>query len=113
MDIDELLARAQDTISIRRVFGEPIKRRGTLVIPVAVVAGGGGGGGGGDRRSRSGRREEFGAGYGMWARPLGVYVVRRGEVRFHPAVDVLPLVMGAAVVIRGLLGIWSRRSRPG
>ena len=45
MDVDALLAAAQDTANVKRVFGEPIERDGTLVIPVAVVAGGGGGGG--------------------------------------------------------------------
>jgi uncharacterized spore protein YtfJ len=44
MTRDELLAKATDQLSVRRVFGDPIDRDGVVVIPVAVALGGGGGG---------------------------------------------------------------------
>jgi len=44
MDIEALLDHAKDTITVKRVFGEPIERNELLVIPVAVVVGGGGAG---------------------------------------------------------------------
>jgi uncharacterized spore protein YtfJ len=98
MDAKDLLGRISDNVSIRRVFGEPVERDGVLVIPVAVVAGGGGGGAGpGDEGS--------GAGFGIWARPLGVYVVDGGQVRFRPAID----AVGLAVVVLAALRLLRRR----
>jgi hypothetical protein len=35
MDIRELLDRAGDTITVRRVFGEPYEKDGLVVIPAA------------------------------------------------------------------------------
>ena len=46
MDIESVLAQAKDTITVRRVYGEPIERDGVLIIPAAGGGGGGGGGGG-------------------------------------------------------------------
>ncbi len=37
MNPDELMTRAGDQLSVRRVFGEPIERDGVTVIPVAVA----------------------------------------------------------------------------
>ena len=41
MNVDELLREAMNVTS---VYGTPIERNGTLVIPAAKVTGGGGGG---------------------------------------------------------------------
>src|SRR5450756_30017 len=41
---------ASDTLTIRRVFGEPYTANGVTIIPVAKVWGGAGGGGGQDER---------------------------------------------------------------
>jgi uncharacterized spore protein YtfJ len=108
MDIDALLAAARDTAHVERVFGEPIERDGILVIPVAMVLGGGGGGG---RDSRPDQPGEGGGGFGVWARPLGVYVVRDGRAEFCPAIDVAVLALGAALVAPWVLRAWSRRRR--
>ena len=43
MDAQQILDQANDAITVRRVFGEPIERDGVTVVPVAVVFGGGGG----------------------------------------------------------------------
>jgi uncharacterized spore protein YtfJ len=43
MDVENLLARASDNLSVRRAFGAAYEKDGTLIIPVALVAGGGGG----------------------------------------------------------------------
>ena len=120
MRADELLARIGDNISVRRVFGEPVERDGTTVVPVAMVAGGGGAGSGpgGDHGETGGDQGGEGAGYGMWARGIGVYTIRQGEVRFVPAVDV-SLLAGLAAVVTGrvLLRLIARRrtglGRPG
>ena len=43
MDMENLLARASDNLSVRRAFGAAYEKDGLLIIPVAMVAGGGGG----------------------------------------------------------------------
>jgi uncharacterized spore protein YtfJ len=44
MDVENLLAKASDNLSVRRAFGTAYEKDGMLIIPVAIVAGGGGGG---------------------------------------------------------------------
>jgi uncharacterized spore protein YtfJ len=73
MNVDELLNGARDAISVRRVFGDPIEHDGVIVVPVARV--GGGGGGGGDAEHNGG------GGFGLGAKPVGVYVIKGGQVR--------------------------------
>jgi uncharacterized spore protein YtfJ len=97
------LRGTSDTLSVRRVFGEPIQTDGATIIPVARVMGGGGGGAGegpGEADTGSG----FGTGFGLRATPVGVYVVRDGGVDWKPAVDVSRLAkggqaLGALVVV--------------
>ncbi len=92
--MDELLDKAQDTLSGRRVFAEPVHQDGVTVIPAASISGGGGGGGGQGEDGEEGQ----GGGFGMSAKPAGVYVVRDGEVQWQPAVDVNKLVGTLAFV---------------
>lgn len=94
MDINQLLGGARDAITVQRVFGESYERDGATVIPVARVSGGGGGGEGGAEREGQGA----GAGYGLKAEPAGVYVIKDGQVRWEPAVDVNRIVLGFQVV---------------
>ncbi|HEY2705643.1 MAG TPA: spore germination protein GerW family protein [Candidatus Dormibacteraeota bacterium] len=91
---EEILDRVRDTLTVRQVFGEPYERDGVLVVPVARVAGGGGGGGGGNPTEGSGS----GGGFGLEARPVGVYVIRDGEVSWRPAVDVTRIALGGQLV---------------
>ena len=44
MSATDLVTRAQDVLTVRRVFGEPIERNGVTVIPVVRFAAGGGAG---------------------------------------------------------------------
>jgi hypothetical protein len=39
-----------------------------------------------------------GGGFGVSARPIGAYVIRDGEVRWRPAVDVNRLMLGWQIV---------------
>lgn len=95
MKVDELLTKAQDAITVRRVYGEPYERDGLTVIPAAVVGGGAGGGGGHDDKGQEGE----GGGMGLGARPAGAYVISGGEVRWRPAVDVNRLVTTVGFVL--------------
>jgi uncharacterized spore protein YtfJ len=103
MKADELIERAQEALSGRRVFGEAIRQDGVTVIPAADVVGGGGGGGGHDTDGQEGT----GGGFGLRARPAGVYVIDGGKVSWQPAVDVNKLASTlAGVVVAFLLYRW-------
>ncbi len=102
MDLESLLARAGDQLSVRRVFGEPIEKDGVLVIPVAAVVGGGGGGA---------DPNASGGGFGGMARGIGVYAVRDGEVQFIPAVDVVLLGLAGIVLVSQITRPLRRRHR--
>jgi uncharacterized spore protein YtfJ len=92
--LSEVLQVTRDQLTARRVFGEPLERDGVTVLPVARLMGGGGGGEG----VQEGQQGE-GAGFGLVARPAGVYVIRGQDVRWKPAIDVDRLVTTAAVVV--------------
>ena len=97
-DINELLGGAQDGITVKRVFGDPIEIEGVTVIPAAKV--GGGGGGGGDSEG------DGGGGFGLGAKPVGAYVIKGDDVRWVPAVDVNRL-LGIALLV-GLVFAFKR-----
>ena len=89
MDAQQVLTSAQDAMSVRRVFGDPIQVDGTTIIPVAVVGGGGGGGA---------RAQEGGVGFGLRARPAGVFAVRDGSVSWRPALNLNLVILGGQIV---------------
>lgn len=94
MDVQELLSKITDNLSVGRVFGEPIAHGDVLVVPVARIRGGGGGGSGTGPTTEGGG----GGGGGIDARPAGVFVIHQGSVDWQPAVDVTRIVIGAQVV---------------
>jgi len=132
MDVENLLAKAADNLSVRRAFGTAYEKDGMLIIPVAVVAGGGGGG---TARARRGNpasgpgdppeegaavpdttpqdpgRTETGGGFGGLVLPSGAYVVRGDQVRWVPAVDVTIAVLASLSLVRMLARAWTRQRR--
>ena len=68
MDYAETIAKAQDAVTVRRVYGDPYERNGVTLIPAAQVAGGGGAGGGEDP---NGGGSGGGGGFGIGAPPCG------------------------------------------
>ena len=94
MKVNELVTTAGDMITVRRVFAEPHTQDGVTVIAAAAVAGGGGGGGGHDQHNQEGE----GGGFGVRGRPSGAYVIKGGNVRWVPAVDVNRVIAVAGVV---------------
>lgn len=95
----DLLDRARDAITVKRVFGDPIEREGVTVIPVARVAGGAAGGSSPDSQGA----ESWGGGFGLAARPAGVYVIKDGAVRWMPAIDANRVIAGAQIVLVAML----------
>jgi len=106
------MAKVADAVSVGRAFGAPIEHGDVLVIPVAWVAGGGGGGGvdagaedaaPGNGRAQQGKSGESGGGFGGFTWPLGVYVVKNGDVRWVPALDATRIVLSAIVLVRTIV----------
>lgn len=117
MNVNELLGRISDHLSVGRAFGPAYEKDGTLVIPVALVAGGGGGGGGeggAPARDRSATEEQnesgddrhsvtgSGGGFGGVVLPVGVYVVSGENVRWKPAVNATMIALAAIGLLRVL-----------
>ena len=97
MNPQEVLKDAQDALSARRVFGEPVQADGATVIPVAIVGGGGGGG------VKTGQE---GVGFGMGAKPAGLFVVKDGEAKWKPAINVNHIVLGGELIaLAGILAL--------
>ncbi len=132
MDVDNLLARTSDNLSVRRAFGTAYEKDGMLIIPVAIVAGGGGAGTARSRRAHpAGRpgippgdgvtghdaapqdsgRMDAGGGFGGLVLPSGAYVVKGDQVRWVPAVDVTIAVLASLSLVRMLARTWTRRRR--
>lgn len=103
MNIDEILSQARESITVKRVFGQPIEKDGLTLVPAAVVGGGGGGGTGTDEKGQQGK----GGGFGLAGRPAGAYVIKDGQVSWRPAVDV-----NRIVVMAGLVAITYLVTRP-
>jgi uncharacterized spore protein YtfJ len=115
MEAKEVLEQARETMTVKRVFGEPYEKDGVTFVPVANIMGGAGAGGGtgmgprhgapGDGPDAEGAPDSgYGMGYGVRATPAGVYVIQGGEVEWKPAVDMNSLFLQRALVaIVGLL----------
>ena len=102
MDVNDVIAQARDTLTVKRVFGEPYEKNGVTVIPAARVQGGAGGGGGegpeGQGKGSGALRPERPSGRGVPHRG------RRGDMA--AAVDLNKVILGAQVVaIVALLAI--------
>ena len=132
MDVENLLAKAADNLSVRRAFGTAYEKDGMLIIPVAIVAGGGGGGTARTRRGnfaagpddppgkdatandaapQDSGRTEAGGGFGGLVLPSGAYVVKGDQVRWVPAVDVTIAMLASLSLVRVLARAWSRQRR--
>jgi uncharacterized spore protein YtfJ len=108
MNVDEMLQGARDTMTVSRVYGEPIERNGVMLIPAADIMGGGGGG--------SDTENNGGGGFGVTARPVGTWIIRGDEVTWEPAIDVNRIALRGMVVaivflfvVRSLVKSFARR----
>lgn len=101
--LQDLMAIPREALNVRRVFGDPIEKGEVTVIPVAHFGGGGGGGEGGDTESGEGT----GGGFGLMARPAGVYVISGDQVRWEPALDITLLGL-AGIALAALITVTVR-----
>lgn len=104
--VDRLDA-VKDTLTVRRVFGDAYEVGGTTIIPVASVQGGGGGGGGEAPADGNATSVGGGVGFGVKARPVGVYVVKDDQVSWQPALDLTRVILAGQVI--GLVAILTVR----
>jgi uncharacterized spore protein YtfJ len=109
MDVDALMARAQESLTAGRSFGPIVERDGATIIPAALVVGGGGGGSGESPEGSANPGKGGGGGYFSLSWPLGAYVVKDGTARWVPAVDATRIAIAALAAIR--LGMKLRASR--
>jgi uncharacterized spore protein YtfJ len=100
MNVTEMLEGAREAMTVKRVYGDPIEREGLTIVPAADVRGGGGGGADAENNG--------GGGFGLTARPVGVYVVKGGEVEWEPAVDVNRISMMG--ILAGIVALLVLRS---
>src|SRR4030095_14987853 len=95
MEVNDVISQARDTLTVKRVFGDPYEKNGVTVIPAARVQGGPGGG---DGEGPEGQGKGWGSGFGLNARPVGAFLIRGDEVMWRPAVDLNKIILGAQVV---------------
>lgn len=88
-------------LTVRRVFGEPIERDGTTVIPAARLRGRAGG----QRARKRGGVDASKSGLKLAARPAGALVMRDGVVSWRPAIDVNRIVAGGQLVTVSIAGL--------
>jgi uncharacterized spore protein YtfJ len=116
VDVQELLGKVGQNLSVSRAFGTAYEKDGSLVIPVAIVAGGGGGGEGtsgsptadasddveseDDGTAPEGESSGSGGGFGGVVMPAGVYVVKDEQVRWVPAVNANLVIVVAFLTLR-------------
>ena len=95
MEVSDVIKQARETLTVKRVFGEPYEKNGVTVIPAAKVQGGAGGG---DGEGPEGMGRGSGSGFGLNARPVGAFLVRGDDVTWRPAVDLNRIILGGQVV---------------
>ena len=106
--LEETIAGYRDALTVKRVFGEPYQKDAVTIIPAAKVLGGGGGGQG-ETTQDFGTNKGTGSGFGIVARPAGVYIIRGEEVKWQPAIDVNRLFAG--LLVYAILKLLVRRRR--
>lgn len=90
MDVDTMLTGVRDAMKAQVVYGDPIERNGTLVVPAAKIRGGAGGG--------SDTAQNGGGGFGLSAKPAGAWIIRGDEVTWQPALDLNRVILGGQIV---------------
>jgi uncharacterized spore protein YtfJ len=125
MDVQELLGKVGQSLSVGRAFGAAYEKDGAMIIPVALVAGGGGGGEGTgplapDERDDIGAEpvdqlsdvsSGSGGGFGGLVMPVGAYVVKDGNVRWVPAFNVNLMVVAGLATFRMMVRARQRARR--
>jgi uncharacterized spore protein YtfJ len=126
MDVQDLLNRVAQNLSVTRAFGTAYEKDGSMVIPVALVTGGGGAGEGGSGPASTSSDDAVtdgadatddeastgsGGGFGGMVMPVGVYVVKDEKVRWIPAVNANLVIVVVFITLRMILRARFRAQR--
>jgi uncharacterized spore protein YtfJ len=127
MDVQDLLNKVAQNLSVTRAFGSAYEKDGTLVIPVALVTGGGGAGEGSNGAPSPSSDDDVvrgdsvdtdadassgsGGGFGGMVMPVGVYVVKDEKVRWIPAVNANLVIVVVFITLRMILRARFRAQR--
>jgi uncharacterized spore protein YtfJ len=130
MDVQDILNKVAQNLSVTRAFGSAYEKDGSMVIPVALVTGGGGAGEGSAGPSTAGEDEAHGidsdatdtdadaesssgsgGGFGGVVMPVGVYVVKDEKVRWIPAVNANLVIVVVFITFRMILRAHYRAQR--
>ena len=118
-DPSTLTNAANESFTVRRVFGDAYDRDGTLVIPVARVWGATGSGSGGgemalphhgeDGVEERGANEGHGGGggYATHVKAVGVFVVDETGAHWQPALDLNRVILGGQLVGAVVLSVFA------
>jgi uncharacterized spore protein YtfJ len=98
--VETAMDKMRENLKPDLVYGEAIERDGALFLPAAKVRGGGGGGG--DPEGNNG------GGFGLTAKPAGMYVIRDGTASWQPAIDLNRVILGGQIV--GIVALLVLRS---
>lgn len=123
--IKDVITEVEKQNNIKTIFGDPIREKGVVLIPVGTIStrGGGGGGGGGmqkkealggaptDSKFPKDWGSGLGVGYARNVRPLGFIEIKDDKAVFKPIVDAGKIVMvavgaavlGACMIVRTML----------
>ena len=93
--LEDILQGTRDTLTVRRVYGDPYEKNGVTFVPAAAIRGGGGAGQG---DGGEGAPTGTGGGYGMTARPVGAYQISDGDVTWIPAADTTRVIILGEIV---------------
>ena len=106
--VERIAELVQLHANAKQVYGDPVERNGTTIIPVARVQWGFGGGGLG-----RGAGERGGGGGGAVATPVGYLELHDGTSRFRPILDPTGMVTLIASAVAGLMlgSLFARRRR--
>jgi uncharacterized spore protein YtfJ len=93
--VDKVISRLVDTAKVDAVFGQPVERGNTTVIPCSEVTVGLGFGFGGGPYDEKGNQTGGGAGAGGGAsgRPIAAIIVTQDEVRVEPIMDITKVAL--------------------
>ena len=114
MDFEALMAKVTESTSSSKAFGPVIERDDVMIVPVSFVVGGGGAGTGipTDRQDRPSAKpgEGKGGGVGTLSWPIGVYVVKNGDVRWVPALDATLVAVAGIGLLKRIVKLRHRRN---
>ena len=126
--VEHVLTEGMATVRADSVFGRPVERGGTTVIPCAeIMMGIGLGGGSGSGPAQQGKKtdqaasaqepgtatgEGYGGGGGGRGRPVAIIVVTADGVRVQPVLDVTRLAL-AGMTTGAFMAFWLARLASG